>query len=150
MHKEVRPAVEADIHHIADNLRDDDLAELRVLDTKPVRDIIMVGFRLSKKVYAWGPAGSPVALFGVTPYGSEGLIWSLSTPEVFKHWRTIHRATPAILDDLGDGFAVLTNIKDARHKQHIRWLRSLGFTFLAPKSLGPEGHLFYEFVRIQK
>lgn len=148
MHPEVRPATEADLYHISTNLKDDDRQELEALgfDTGVIRGVLTS----SAKVLAWGPEGAPLAIFGVHPDGLTGYIWSLSAPEILNRWREVHRSTPDILEMLGRGFHVLSNVKDARHSHHIRWLKSLGFTFINTHRLGPDQLPFHEFVRIQK
>lgn len=148
MHKEVRPATEADIPHIIRNLKDDDRAEIAALGYDA--DALPFAFEASDKVLAWGPEGAPLAVFGVHPDGDVGYVWSLSTPAILSRWREVHKSTPAILDELGRGFIVLANVKDARHRHHIRWLRALGFTFINTHWLGPKRLPFHEFVRIQK
>lgn len=147
MHHEVRQATYADLVHIGENLKDDDKAELQAIGARP--SDIAKHVSLSHEVHAWGPEGSPIAIFGVTPREPQhGTVWSLSTPEVLQRWREFHRVTPAILDYLGRDYLTLSNIKDARNTQQIRWLRSLGFTFIGSFNIG--GHPFHEFVRIQK
>ena len=150
MHKDVRTATEADAYHIAVNLKNDDREELTALNQQPIMDTVMNGFNSSHQVLAWGPEGSPSAMFGVTKNGGTGYVWSLSTPKIFNEWREVHRTTPDILNELGKEFMVLANIKDARHRHHIRWLRSLGFTFINTHHLGEHQMPFHEFVRIQQ
>lgn len=148
MHPEVRAATDADLPYIAANLKPDDLAELEGAGYG--REAVLLSLTASDTVLAWGPEGSPFALFGVRGEGPVGYIWSLSTPDILHRWREVHRSTPAILDELGRDFVLLTNLKDARHRHHIRWLRSLGFIFINTLHLGPNGLPYHEFVRIQK
>lgn len=148
MHHEVRPATEADLVYVASNLKKDDLQELAALGYGPEQ--VPSSLALSSKVLAWGPEDKPSAVFGVHPDGPVGYIWSLSTPEILPRWREVHKSTPAILDELGRGYSVLSNVKDARHRHHIRWLRALGFTFINTHRLGTAELPFHEFVRIQK
>lgn len=152
MHPSVRPATQLDVVKVGMNLKPDDHAELAALEIETSPQRMEMAYRLSRKVYAWGPEDGPLAVFGVTPdpVNPVGYLWSLSTPDILSDWREVHRATPAILDELGQGFNLLANIKDARHRHHIRWLRSLGFIFISTVRLGPEGLPFHEFVRIQK
>lgn len=147
MQNEVRPASVADLDYIASNLRADDLQEIEALGLE--RDAIR-SLSGTSKVLAWGPEGRPFSIFGVHPDGDTGMIWSLSTPEISLRWREAHRAVPAILDELGQGFSVLANVKDARHTHHIRWLKSLGFVFINTHHMGPHSLPFHEFVRITK
>ncbi len=148
MHAEVRPATEADLIHIAQNLKHDDLMELEALGFG--REAVLLSLSTSDKVLSWGPEGKPLAIFGVHPDGPVGYIWSLATPEILPRWREVHKATPAILDELGHDYLVLANVKYAAHRHHIRWLRALGFTFINTHMMGPKKQPFHEFVRIQE
>jgi hypothetical protein len=150
MHRNVRPATEADALFIAENMKADDAAEVRALNKGSLAVLVKSAFHDAHTVLAWGPEGSPSAIFGVRANEGTGYVWSLSTPKIFDEWREVHRSTPAILDRLGRDFMVLANIKDARHRHHIRWLRSLGFTFINTYHLGEKQMPFHEFVRIQK
>jgi len=147
----VRPVRPDDAALIAANLKADDRQELEAIHGENVGSLIPLALQWAHKTLAWGPEGAPKALFGVAGDPAEGVgyIWALSTPDILTDWRRVHRATPAILDHLGEGFSLLANIKDARHRHHIRWLRSLGFTFIATHTVGPQGLPFHEFVRIQ-
>lgn len=145
-----RKATKEDARYIGRNLKKDDAAELRAFFQAPMVELIQLAVETADKCYAIGPEGAPYCIFGVQVQDTTGYIWSLSTPEVLKHWRVLHREVPAILDQLGEGLQILTNIKDARQKHHIRWLRSLGFTFINTQLKGPFRLPFHQFVRIQK
>lgn len=152
-HPSVHPATLEDMLHVGRNLKADDRLELG----GGISDGGISGaLTISSKVLAWTPEGSslPTAIFGVVPEGNSGpvrvgYVWSLSTPGVYREWRAIHRAAPAILDVLGEGYQVLANVKDTRNEHHCRWLQSLGFVFIANLK-GEDGVTYYEFVRIQK
>jgi hypothetical protein len=150
MHKDIRPAADADALYVARHLKVDDLLELGALHKGDITPLVQLAVKVSAKVYAWGPEGEPMALFGVQNAHPVGYIWSLATPKALENWRLFHRETPTIINDLGQGYDVLANIKDARQHGHIRWLRSLGFTFINTHRMGPYGLPFHEFVRIQK
>ena len=63
--------------------------------------------------------------------------------------RTFLRRSKVELDKIIQEYPVLFNVVDARNKIHVRWLQWMGFTFIKKHSeYGPEGRLFYEFVRI--
>lgn len=143
----LRRATPEDVRYVADNLKTDDSFELSALGLSS-QDIPQVLSR-SSKVLAIGPEGSPLAICGVEGDWPFGWVWSLSTQEAISHWRSLHRILPEALDALGKDYACLGNIKDARLTRHIRWLKSLGFVFLAETHIGPQQRLFYEFARIQ-
>jgi len=63
--------------------------------------------------------------------------------------RTFLKESKAQLAKLHEQYPVLFNVVDARNEVHVRWLRYMGFTFIRKHpNWGPEGRLFYEFVRI--
>ena len=151
MHPMVRPATLEDLLYVGANLKDDDKAEYERLGLTLTVGALELSFAISHKLFAWGPEGKPLAIFGVTPDWDTkvGYIWSISTPEILEHWREVHRSTPAILDELGKGFLILSNVKEINQKKQIRWLKSLGFIFISTTRL-PNGTPVHEFVRIQK
>jgi hypothetical protein len=152
MRHNIRTATLADVQFVGKHLKEDDRQELTAVGPDLTPEHLQMAFNLSHKVLAWGPEGRPLAVFGVTADWGEkvGYVWSLSTPEILNQWRAVHRCVPEILDALGQEFSVLANMKDARQVRHIRWLRALGFVFIATHRIGPEGLPFHEFVRIQK
>jgi hypothetical protein len=150
MHKDVRPATADDAAFIAAHLKQSDRDEVLALYGEVERPI-MLAYSMSQKVHTWVIDGEPAAIFGVTPdhENSFGYIWSLSTPKVHSKWREVHRTMPIILDYLSEGFDAIGNIKDIRNTTSIRWLRSLGFTFINTFT-SPDGLVLHEFVRITK
>jgi hypothetical protein len=63
--------------------------------------------------------------------------------------RTFLRKSKEQLQQLFSNYSVLFNVVDARNTVHIRWIKHMGFTFVAEHAeWGPEKRLFYEFVRI--
>lgn len=148
MHPKIRTASVQDIQLVLANLKPDDAEELSYLDRAGPKKLAKVIHRMAVKVYAWGPEDKPLAVFGVTDGGDgmTGYVWALSTPDIYSEWREVHRASPSILSDLGQGFLILTNVKNTSHTHHIRWLRALGFTFISTITLGDK--TVHEFVRM--
>ena len=92
MNPNVRPASPEDVVKVGMNLKADDAAELAALNIEANPTNLRLAHMMSHKVYAWGPEDDPMAVFGVTPDWAEGVgyIWSLSTPDILKHWREVH------------------------------------------------------------
>lgn len=141
----VRPATEADLKHVASNMKADDVQEMEIAGYSP--ETLLLAITACDRVLSCGPEGSPWAVFGVRREGIVGQVWALSTPAALVNWREIHRAAPAILDELGAGCRVLANVKYGGNVHHIRWLKSLGFTFI--NTFEVAGKPFHEFARIQ-
>lgn len=94
--------------------------------------------------------GLPIAFFGMTEIDDlQGAVWMLATPEITRSARSVVHWTPSVLRGWHERRPLLFNHVDARNELHIRWLKRLGFTFIAlhPEH-GIERRPFYEFVRL--
>lgn len=147
----LRPYQAGDVGRVWADLRAEDRLELE--DT-PVQDIqsmedLVLGDQC--RVHVWDSDQGPMGLIGVTRTDEPdvGIVWALATEASRSRMRYFIRQTPAVLDDLGQGFRVLANFKDSRNKQQISWLRRVGFTFINRHPVD-ETHSLLEFVRIVK
>jgi hypothetical protein len=100
-----------------------------------------------------GRDGRPMGMWGVVAQRADvGAIWMLCTDDLVRdrlNSMRFLREAKTHLDRVQRRYKVLFNFADARNVVHIKWLRWMGFTFIAshPK-FGTEGRLFYEFARI--
>lgn len=94
--------------------------------------------------------GLPVAFFGMTEIDAlQGAVWMLATPEITQNARSVLHWTPSVLRGWHERRPLLFNYVDARNELHIRWLKRLGFVFIALRpAYGIERRPFYEFVRL--
>jgi len=97
--------------------------------------------------------GYEMGMWGVVPETkTAGRIWMLGCQSMMddsSDRRTFLRESKRELIKVHEQYPVLFNVVDARNKVHIRWLQWMGFTFIQKHpQWGPEGRLFYEFVRI--
>lgn len=98
--------------------------------------------------------GTPEMIFGCSATDAAptvGIPWMLGTPVIVSpKWRmTFLRETRRAVEAWQAEYPILHNFIDARNTVHMRWLRWLGFTFIAlDETHGPFGLPFYEFVRI--
>ena len=78
-------------------------------------------------------------------------IWMLAADELTskEHRSTFLRNSRVWVNSINSRHQLLFNHVDARNKQHIRWLKWCGFSFirLVP-DYGAEKRPFYEFVRL--
>lgn len=146
-----RPYKTGDLSAVWADLRDEDKLELTANGLNDPEYIEEVLQRAATKIMTWETEGGPVAVLGVTsmPDPNVGLIWAVASDKARPRWRFAVRNTPKMLDELGDGYMVLTNLKDSRNINQIEWLKKVGFTFINMHE-APAGHTYLEFVRIMK
>lgn len=149
-----RPSVPADIPIVANNMRAADLAELRAHDRDSPQETLLCGLLTSKPCMTICKAdGTPVAMWGVTPQTEDvGLAWLLGTEDLVQDRATrlrFLREVKAQVTKVMRTYRVLWNCVDARNTVHIRWIRWMGFTFIAKHpNYGAEGRLFLEFCKV--
>lgn len=95
--------------------------------------------------------GTPEVIFGCDRYdATTGRPWLLASDIAFSPaWVvTFHRTGRRLVADWQRQFPLLHNFTDARNTRHHRWLKRLGFTFIARhERFGALGLPFYEFTR---
>jgi hypothetical protein len=135
-------------------MREEDVAEVKAQSGQSPREAMLYCFMLSKPCMAMvGRKGNVVGVWGVVPQGRmAGRIWMLGCQSMLDDngdRRTFLKESKLQLAKLHEQYPVLFNVVDARNEVHVRWLRYMGFTFIRKHpNWGPEGRLFYEFVRI--
>lgn len=93
-------------------------------------------------------------MWGVVDQGEGvGRIWLLATDELVNDKQNalqfLRQAKPRLAEML-QRYEVLFNYADARNTVHVKWLRWMGFTFIAKHpNYGDEGRLFLEFVKVR-
>ncbi len=96
----------------------------------------------------------PSLIFGVSNHPSlsnVGTVWAMGTNDVKAFRKDFLAQSAWWLDVLhGNGRDILYNVVDARNKDHIRWLKWLGCSFIAlHPTWGVESLPFYEFVHLK-
>jgi len=135
-------------------MREEDVAEVKAQSGQSPREAMLYCFMLSNPCMAMvGRKGNVVGVWGVVPQGHmAGRIWMLGCQSMLDDngdRRTFLKESKLQLAKLHEQYPVLFNVVDARNEVHVRWLRYMGFTFIRKHpNWGPEGRLFYEFVRI--
>jgi len=91
----------------------------------------------------------PIGLCGVV---SDGIIWMVATDKLFankKYRIQLIRKGREWVESLLKKYKVLYNFVYAENDSAIKWLKSLGFTFINyHERYGIQGKPFYEFLRI--
>jgi hypothetical protein len=73
-----------------------------------------------------------VAIFGVapSPYEGYGAVWLVATNAVQRHRLALLAECRAWRDDWATKYSRgLHNLVDSRNGTHLKWLKTLGFTF---------------------
>lgn len=138
---EIVPATYADAAHVAENMRADDVRELRDISGVTPFWGVYDAFHHDGEKWAARKDGVPFALFGcalvgiLAPYASP---WFLATDEVRTTRVPMLRETKKIVGRWVDKYGLLENTTDGRNKATLRWLRAIGFTLHEPVIL-PNG-----------
>ena len=149
-----RPSVITDVGIVSDNMRIEDVEELRAQSGNTPKEGLFFCFFMSKPCMTIvSRHGNPIGMWGAVPMGnSAGRIWMLGCEAMLEDTSdkyTFLRESKKELAKLHDQYPLLANVVDARNAVHVRWLRWMGFTFIKKHpQWGPERRMFYEFVRI--
>lgn len=145
---DVHPALPIDIHPIARNMRDADVAECLATDGRLPDDALR--WSLNKSTMAWTGFvdGEPIVMFGVggsSMLSNWGVPWMLGTKRLPSVAVPFLRRNRGYIDIMLAGHSRLMNYVDARNTTSIRWLRWLGFHVGEPVPYGREGLPFHPF-----
>ena len=150
----VRPSVLKDVSIVAENMRKEDVAEVKAQTGACPKGGLLYAYFMSKPcLTVVSRHGHLMAMGGVVPSGEKtGRIWLLGCQSMVddsmdKRW--FLRKSKETLAEMQSLYPLLFNMVDARNEVHVKWIDWLGFTFIK-KHLhwGPEDRMFYEFVRI--
>lgn len=147
------PAELGHVDEIAARAREQDIDELWALSRSTPAEALARGLSSTVDATTAMLGGRPVAMFGAAPYsilGGMGTPWMIGTTDL-QSWSAqkelLRVAAPAV-ELMQERFpTLLFNAVDARNKPAQRWLRWLGFQFLEPLTVGPDGLPFIPFWR---
>lgn len=149
----IRPARPEDISFIASRMRPADVAEVAASCGDTPESALQQSFELSiQPLTAVDAVGKPVCMFGVgrTPDPHVGCVWLLGTEAVDRERVSFLRLSKRLTRQFHAEYPVLMNCVDERNTVHIRWLRWLGYHFLARHpEWGQAKRPFLEFARLQ-
>ena len=145
----LRKANLEDLKHVAKNMREMDKLEAFYQSGQEPRQALQLSYMCSNINMAIADDNdNPIGLCGVI---SDGCIWMVATDELFdnrKYKIQLIREGRKWVDCLLKSYDLLYNMVYAENHSAIKWLKSLGFTFVNyHEEYGKESKPFYEFLR---
>jgi hypothetical protein len=111
---EVRVSIRSDIDYLKNNLRDQDLEEMRLMGIDSPENALLYGFELPESVcYTLLYKGKISAMFGVVQSEEDedsGNIWLLSTDEIKKFKKKFLKLAKLYVGDFKKEYATLFNL----------------------------------------
>ncbi len=140
----------SDLNYVAKNMRTMDQMEAYYQTGKQPEEALRLSYLYGQTNMAIADDNdNPIGLCGVI---SDGCIWMVATDELFnnrKYKIQLIREGRKWVDCLLKSYDLLYNMVYAENHSAIKWLKSLGFTFVNyHEEYGKESKPFYEFLRI--
>ena len=140
---------------LAPNLRQADIEEIDAVTHLSPYEVLLAGYHISDPCRTLvGDSGNIVAMFGVSPIPSEdnkklGVIWCLTSPEMFKIKKYFVRAAYEEIPLMSKGYDKVLNFVYEKNTTHIRWLKAMGFDMSpTPQPFGRLKKPFYYFEKV--
>ena len=139
-----------DLNYVCKNMREMDRLEALYQTGKDAEDALRLTYLwASETLTIAGDKDQPMGMCGVI---SDGCIWMIATDELFsnkKYKIQLIREGRKWVNNLLKNYNLLYNMVYAENHSAIKWLKSLGFTFVNyHEEYGKESKPFYEFLRI--
>ena len=143
-----RPATYKDGLLVLNNIRPEDLREVRGMGSSPLH--VPFGVLISEHAtFFHDTDGSPAGLAGVVRLSpSEGQIWMLCTPLITTKPHTFVRGAKKWLKEVEKDYELLWNLADTRNDVHHKLLKHLGFRALRKVPTGPQQIPYFEIVKL--
>ena len=146
----LRKANLQDLRYVADNMRDIDKLEVLYQTGQEPRQALQLSYMCSNvNMTIADDNDQPIGLCGVV---SGGVIWMVATDKLFENKKyriQLIRKGRKWVEGLLKKYKVLYNFVYAENDSAIKWLKSLGFTFIKyHEEYGMQNKPFYEFLRI--
>ncbi len=127
----VGSATQADVDHVADNLRAQDIQEIKATNGEAdPREFVLRCLRASRKTWAGRVDGKAVCLISLhTPGLLSGYShpWFCGTEQLREHKQAFLRRCKAFAAELHADGGTLINWVDVRNRKAILWLGWMGF-----------------------
>jgi hypothetical protein len=139
----VRDAIQSDVDHVADHLREADMIELRAAGFTDPAGEVRRGWTGSDWTRSVLVDGVPSILYGVAPTGLRGCgsPWMLATDGIRAITRPFLLGSRGEVERMRAAYGFLVNQVHQENALSIRWLKWLGFTIdLEPA--GRDGQFF--------
>ena len=149
-----RKSTPNDIVEVAENMRQEDIEEIRAYSGSEPKSSLMYCYFGSKPCMTMvGRKGNVMGMYGVIPVRKNmGKIWMLgheSMTSDYQDVRAFLRNSPVELNKFHMNYPILFNFVDARNTTHVKWIKYMGFSIIQEHAtFGVEGRLFYEFAKI--
>jgi hypothetical protein len=135
-----------DIVHVADNMRPEDVAEIKASSGLAPLECLIVGVSISPYSQAIESNGKPIAILGLAFNGSSaGVPWMLGTPDIAKAKKSFLSASKSALNDMLKLSPALSNYVHSSNKKSISFLKCLGFDIGTPEPYGVAMEPFHKF-----
>lgn len=147
-----RPSIEGDVYALAPKLRDQDKDEVMASSGFSPEEALLWSFRAGGELNTIiAPDEEVIGMFGVSPTPDPliGIPWLLASPRLPEISRDFLPQSLEWVKRMNQLYPVLTNFVDERNTVSKRWLKFLGFHFIAlHEEFGVGKKPFIEFVRI--
>lgn len=133
----IRKSTFDDIKTLQDNLRKEDIEELKLRNKTPVK-ALTEGYYFSEQCYTGLYKNKPIAMFGAGRrfFSRDGKriasIWFLGTDELNLYKIEFLKKALYYMNIFKKDFDVLENVTDVKNTKYIKWLKWLGFDFGEP------------------
>ena len=139
-----------DLNYVCKNMRKIDRLEALYQTGQEAEDALQLSYMCSNVNMAIADDNDhPIGLCGVV---QGGVIWMVATDKLFENKKyriQLIRKGRKWVEGLLKKYKVLYNFVYAENDSAIKWLKSLGFTFIKyHEEYGIQGKPFYEFLRI--
>lgn len=140
----------SDLNYVVKHMRNMDKMEAYYQTGKQPEEALRLSYLYGQTNMAIADDNdNPIGLCGVI---ADGCIWMVATDELFnnrKYKIQLIREGRKWVDCLLKSYDLLYNMVYAENHSAIKWLKSLGFTFVNyHEEYGKESKPFYEFLRI--
>ena len=148
MSKYHRPATYKDGLLVLNNIRPEDLREVRGMGSTPLQ--VPFGILISEHAtFFHDTDGTPAGLAGVVRLNPhEGQIWMLCTPLITTKPHTFVRGAKRWLKEVEKDYDLLWNLADTRNAVHHKLLKHLGFKAIRTVPTGPQQIPYFEIVKL--
>lgn len=139
-----------DVQYILDNLRSEDLEELKALWGENWRSATIKNIMETEFLVLVGFFDKPVVMGGIWEIGGKNskiaCVWLLSTKDVNKHKISLLKEISEEVRKAEEKYSVLFNFIYEKNYKAKKWLKLLGFKFDNPAPSGisvPQGFEFF-------
>lgn len=144
-----RDSEKADIDHIAENMRIDDINEIWSSHHRLPKEALEKGFKDSLKCITVLKEDTPIIMFGLVPdgiLGKSAVIWMLSTNDLKKIQVKFIKYSRCFIDIFLGLYPFLYNYVSDDNKLSIKWLRYCKAKMNGCVTYGVEKKQFHPFM----